>query len=71
MRIVADLSKCIGAGQCVMLAENLFAQDEENGLVVVTKPQPNEAEKEDAERAVFACPTRALRLEDDTGNRID
>lgn len=64
MKITADRSKCVGAGQCVMWAPQLFAQAQEDGLVVVVNPSPTEAERELAELAIRSCPSLALRLED-------
>ena len=70
MKIVADVPKCVGAGQCVMYAPELFGQDEDSGLVVVSVPEPGQQQRELAERAVLACPSRAIWLEDETGRRI-
>lgn len=65
MKIEADRSKCIGAGQCVMVAPFLFAQGDDDGLVIVTKPEPSGEEIGDAELAVLSCPSQVLRLIDD------
>jgi len=62
MKIVADLERCIGAGQCVANAERFFTQDEETGQVVIQVPTVTETEREEVEMAIYACPTRALSL---------
>ena len=64
MRIVADLEKCIGAGQCVLNSPRFFAQDDETGLVVVQPGDIPPEAREEVETALYACPTRALSLED-------
>jgi ferredoxin len=64
MRIEADLTRCIGAGQCVLNASPVFSQDEDTGLVVVHPEMISNAEREAIENAVYACPTRALTLHD-------
>lgn len=43
MRIEIDKGRCLGSGQCTVLAPKVFDQDDEDGLVVVldtTPPQP-------------------------------
>ena len=62
MKIVADLERCIGAGQCVANAERFFTQNEDTGQVVIRVPTVTEADREEVELAVYACPTRALSL---------
>jgi ferredoxin len=64
MRIVADKSLCVGAGQCVMVAQQLFAQGEEDGLVILKDATPSEAMRALADLAVRSCPSLALKLED-------
>ncbi|MDI2128519.1 ferredoxin [Yinghuangia seranimata] len=64
MRIDVERELCVGAGQCVLSAPKAFAQDGENGLVVVLE---GIAEEDDdaLEEAVLICPAQALRIEDD------
>jgi ferredoxin len=69
MKIVADRSKCLGAGQCVMVAPDLFSQAEDDGLVVMKKVKLSAAEISAAELAVRSCPTQAISLEADVPAR--
>lgn len=62
MKIEADLTRCIGAGQCVLNAAGVFSQDEETGLVVIHADKISEADRDAIENAIYACPTRALTL---------
>ncbi len=78
VRVRADRDVCIGAGVCVMTAEEVFDQDDAEGLVVVlgaaavsegsiapsltAEVAPEHAAA--AARAVAACPSGALRLVD-------
>jgi ferredoxin len=64
MKVVADRSKCVGAGQCVMAAPHLFSQGKDDGLVIVANLTPTEKEREAAELAVRSCPSLALTLKD-------
>lgn len=62
MRIAADRDACIAAGNCVMVAGELFDQDDD-GIVVATEDDIDEADEDKAREAVTLCPASALRLE--------
>jgi ferredoxin len=53
-----------------MYAPDLFGQDEGTGLVTVLLPEPGIEHRELAERAVLACPSLAIWLEDEMGRRL-
>ena len=62
MRIVLEADKCIGSGNCEMLAPDVFeVRDDMVCHILADEPAPELTE--DAELAVEACPTRALRIE--------
>lgn len=61
MRIAAERDDCISAGNCVMVAGELFDQDDE-GIVVVTEDEISAADEDKAREAVKLCPASALRL---------
>lgn len=65
MRIVADTTRCVGAGQCVLSEPSVFDQDEEDGTVVVLVDRPREAELASVREAVEICPSQALSLTED------
>jgi ferredoxin len=64
MRFTVDRDRCIGAGNCVMNAPDLFDQDDD-GLVVLLPPAAGgEIPDEHADTggwAVASCPSGALR----------
>jgi ferredoxin len=62
MRIIADTSRCVGAGQCVLTDPAVFDQDESDGTVVVLVPDPEDAQLDRARQAVRNCPSQALWL---------
>lgn len=63
MRIVADTSRCAGAGQCVLTDPALFDQSEDDGTVIVRLPEPADAvQLARARQAVHICPSQALSL---------
>ena len=62
MRVVLEVGRCIGSGNCEMLAPDVFeVRDDMVCHILVEEPGPDLAE--DTELAVESCPTRALRLE--------
>ncbi len=60
--VEADTDVCIGAGQCVMTAPDVFDQRDEDGVVVVLTPRPAPADVAAAREAVALCPSGALTL---------
>ena len=61
MRLEADREDCIASGNCVMISDALFDQDDD-GIVVVLTPDVPEAEEDHAREAVKICPASVLRL---------
>jgi ferredoxin len=60
MKITADRDVCIGAGMCVMTAEEAFDQDDE-GIVVILEADVPAGQEAAVARAVASCPSGALR----------
>jgi ferredoxin len=61
--IVADVERCVGAGQCVLTDPDAFDQSDEDGTVVVLQDTPADDEaRQRARVAVDICPGRALSL---------
>ncbi|MDQ2636032.1 MAG: ferredoxin [Actinomycetota bacterium] len=63
MRVQADRDVCIQAGNCVMVADAVFDQDDD-GIVVVLVDEVPEDQLHNVEEAVKLCPSQALRLVD-------
>jgi ferredoxin len=63
MKITADRDVCIQAGNCVMVADAIFDQDDD-GIVVVLVDDVPKNEEERAHEAVKLCPSQALRILD-------
>lgn len=61
MEISADRSVCIGAGQCALVAGDLFDQDDD-GLVMLLAETPDESQWPAARRAASLCPARAITV---------
>jgi ferredoxin len=61
MRIVVDLNRCQGYGQCVFLAPGVFELHGEEALMY--DPGPDDEQLIPVVRAAAACPVRAIRVE--------
>jgi ferredoxin len=59
MRVIIERDRCVASGQCVMLAPTVFDQDDD-GIVVLVKGQPDEGEKAGVEESIRVCPSLAI-----------
>ena len=63
MKVEANRDVCIGSGMCVMTAPEVYDQDDDGIVVLLTAEVPDE-QVELARRAVANCPSGALRAVD-------
>ncbi|GGF35827.1 ferredoxin [Williamsia phyllosphaerae] len=63
MSIEIDRDTCVGAGQCVLAAPDVFDQTEDEGISFVRPDAPEGRDGEIAD-AVDRCPARAIALVD-------
>lgn len=61
MRVNADRDVCIGSGNCVFAAPDVFDQAGD-GLVHLLDPEPAEKLEESVRDAVARCPSGAISL---------
>ncbi|MEV0971346.1 ferredoxin [Microtetraspora glauca] len=61
MKIVVDLNRCQGYGQCAFLAPDVFVMHGEESLLYA--PYADESRREDVLRAAAACPVQAIMVE--------
>jgi ferredoxin len=62
MRVAVDQDKCCGAGNCVLLAPEVFDQREDDGIVVLLDERPPEPLHDAVREAADVCPAVAIRL---------
>jgi ferredoxin len=65
VRIVVDRALCIGSGDCVDTAPDVFELDDEDKAVVI---DPNGAPLDDVLEAAGNCPVTAIFVADETGD---
>ena len=62
MRVEVDTEKCVGGGQCVLAASEVFDQRDEDGVVVLLVETPPAELHDKVRRAAALCPAMAIRL---------
>ncbi|MBB5779121.1 ferredoxin [Nonomuraea jabiensis] len=63
MNVTVDTDKCCGAGQCVLLAPEVFDQGEDDGIVILLDPSPAEPLHAAVREAAGVCPASAITLD--------
>jgi ferredoxin len=61
MRVTADRRICIGAGMCALAAPGIFDQDDD-GIVTVLSPTPENDAQAAAREAARLCPSGAVQI---------
>jgi ferredoxin len=62
MKVSVELDKCIGAGQCVFNAPEVFDQDDDSGIAVVLHESPAPELRASARLAMLVCPAAAIHI---------
>jgi ferredoxin len=63
MKVEVDQDVCVGSGQCLLTAPDVFDQRDEDGVAVLL--QNPSADQYDATReAALLCPARAIQLDE-------
>ena len=61
MKVVVDLSRCVGYAQCAFLAPETFRIHGEEALMYA--PNPDDAQRDQVLRAAAACPVQAILVD--------
>jgi len=62
MRVKFDEPKCIAAGQCAMVAPDVFDQREDSGVAIVLNATPGPEHHDEVRDAAALCPAVAIHL---------
>jgi ferredoxin len=63
VKVRVERDKCVSAGQCVLLAPEVFDQDEADGVVVLLQQEPSEQMHAPVREAAHVCPASAIRIQ--------
>ena len=64
MKVSVDLDRCIGSGQCAVIAPEVFDQDARTGSVILLDAEPAATELPAVREAVATCPRVAIGVTD-------
>ena len=64
MKISIDQDKCVASGQCVVAAEEVFDQRDEDGIVVLLNENPPDELADDVRQAATLCPAMAITIDE-------
>ena len=64
LKVIVDRERCVGSGECVFTAPDIFDQDEADGIVLLLTDTPEEALWDAARQAARQCPANAIRVEE-------
>ncbi|MEU5213842.1 ferredoxin [Streptomyces sp. NPDC020742] len=62
MKITVDEVKCCGAGQCVLIAPEVFDQRDDDGIVILLDAEPPEEQHAAVRESASVCPAAAIHL---------
>jgi ferredoxin len=62
MHVTIDETKCCAAGQCVLIAPQVFDQREDDGIVILLDADPSEDLHEATRQAAAVCPAVAIAV---------
>jgi ferredoxin len=65
VKVSVDQDKCCGAGNCVLLAPDVFDQREEDGIVDLLDEQPAANLHALVREAIAVCPAGAISVQED------
>lgn len=64
MKVRVNQQRCVGSGQCVRTAPEVFDQREHDGIVVLLDNAPLEAHTQAVRKAARLCPAQAISIDE-------
>ena len=61
MEVNIDQARCVGSGQCVFAAPEVFDQRDEDGIVMLLQDAPDESLAPGVVKAARLCPAQAIQ----------
>jgi ferredoxin len=62
IQVEVDEDLCVGGGQCVMAAPEVFDQRDEDGVVILLEQRPSADQIDVVRRAELLCPAAAITV---------
>ena len=62
MKVTVEADKCVAAGQCVLLAPEVFDQRDEDGVVILLDETPDAGHHDAVRESAMVCPAAAIHL---------
>ncbi|OUD00041.1 ferredoxin [Streptosporangium minutum] len=62
MKVAVDEDKCCGAGQCVLIAPEVFDQRDDDGIVILLEPEPDADQHAAVRESAAVCPAFAIEV---------
>ncbi|MFE3171580.1 ferredoxin [Amycolatopsis sp. NPDC059090] len=66
MKVEIDERRCCSAGQCAVLAPDVFDQREDTGTVVLLNPNPPAEHQNSVRDAAESCPGMVITVTEDS-----
>ena len=63
MKVTVDQDVCVGSGQCVLAAADVFDQQGNDGMVVLLAEHPPLEREAAVREAASRCPALAIKIE--------
>ncbi|MFC8075827.1 ferredoxin [Streptomyces sp. NPDC057307] len=63
MRVTVNRDLCVGSGNCVETAPEVFDQDDQDGLVVLRITEPPEDFRQSVDLTAQMCPVGAIEIQ--------
>lgn len=64
VKVIIDQEKCVASGQCVLAADDVFDQRDDDGIVVLLDATPPDERLADVRQAAAVCPALAITVEE-------
>ena len=62
LRVEIQEHRCVAAGQCVLVAPEVFDQRDDDGVVILLEETPGDEDQEAVRNAAAVCPAAAIAV---------